>query len=314
MTVIEKQCKHCGSKFTFDYEPCGKGSGNRLKRPYCSSDCALLHKKLMKTVALVSRLKKICVECNREFYVPRCLSHRQLCSNECRYKHTSRTQIKHHEIQLNCVFCQKAFLTKSTSRKFCSHKCMHLSRIDHVDRICENCGKQFDTKRSYVPRFCSKQCTFTGQSKGLVASHVNGRTGYRLDIKDSPYFKSSFEADYYRYCVQVLNVVPQYELQTFNVNVDGKHKFYTPDFWFSEDNRFVELKGVRESDSRFSQLLNSNSRARNVAIAQGHKIDVIYMNDFYSQLRTNGLYDLITNLEHRDYAGTKHLIRKHVKD
>jgi hypothetical protein len=72
----------------------------------------------------------------------------------------------------------------------------------------------------------------------------------------------------------------------------------------------VELKGVREGKSRFSRLLNSNSRSREAVVSSGQRIDVVYMNDFYSELRRQGLYDTIANIENRDYAGTKHLISK----
>jgi len=129
---------------------------------------------------------------------------------------------------------------------------------------------------------------------------------------DSPYFKSSFEADYYRYCVHVLGVTPKYEAKAFHVVVDGVEKCYTPDFWFSAEDRYVELKGVREGKSRFSKLLNSNSRARKAIVTSGQHIDVIYMDDFYNELRRLGVYDLIPNLEHRNYADTERLICKHV--
>jgi len=61
---------------------------------------------------------------------------------------------------------------------------------------------------------------------------------------------------------------------------------------------------------RFSKLLNSNARAREAVVASGQQIDVTYMDEFYGELRRNGLYDTIPNLENRDYAGTEHLISK----
>jgi hypothetical protein len=62
--------------------------------------------------------------------------------------------------------------------------------------------------------------------------------------------------------------------------------------------------------SRFSKLLNSNACTREVVASSGQRIDVVYMNDFYDELRRQGLYHTIANLEHRDYAGTQHFISK----
>lgn len=309
MNIIEKQCKHCGCTFQFNYEPNGKGSGNKLRRPYCTEVCATTHRKLMSRAQISSRSAKICVECGDKFYVMKCHSSRKLCSNECRYKYTAKALTKKKLHVLTCKQCLITFSSKRVCRRFCSPKCFCSSRLDRHTLACEVCSKQIVTKKSYVPRFCSKRCTHEAQSRGMITSHVNGRSGFRSDILNSPYFKSSFEADYYRYCLHV-NMVPLYEHKTFHVVIDGKEKRYTPDFWHSIGDFYVELKGVREGESRFSKLLNSNARSRETVVASGQHIDVVYMNDFYDELHRQGLYYTIANLENRDYASTEYLISK----
>jgi hypothetical protein len=296
--------------FQFNYEPNCKGSGSRLHRPYCTDECAVAHRKLMSHAPMPSRLVKTCVEYGDEFYVPKCHNNRKLCSNACRHKYTAKALTKNELRTLTCVQCLGTFSTKNVNRRFCSPKCFAASRFDRHTLVCEVCSEPIVTKKSYVPRFCSKRCTREAQSRDMVASHVNGRSCFRSDILNSPYFKSSFEADYYRYCLH-LGKMPFYEHRSFHVVIDGKEKCYTPDFWFSDEDRYVELKGVREGKSRFSKLLNSNARSREVVVASGQRIDVVYMNDFYGELRRQGLYHTIANLEHRDYAGTQHLISKH---
>lgn len=313
VTTVQKTCKQCDEVFSFVYEPNGKGSGNTLRQQCCSERCKRLRRKSRKSLKLVTRLTKSCVVCAEDFYVPVSLSKQKTCSNACRYKYASLTRDITHFV-FTCFACDSRFETRNKRQKYCSLTCGKRAKVDQVERICEMCAKKFTTKRSYVPRFCSKQCLNEAQSCGKVISHVNGRSGYRSDIIDSPYFKSSFEADYCRYCVVVLGEKPQYECKTFRVVVNGKERCYTPDFWFERDNRFVELKGVEEDDSIFSKKLNSNSNARNELVSSGQPITLIYMNDFYSMLKRDGLYETIENLENRDYVGTKHLIIKHSKN
>lgn len=309
MSVIEKQCKYCGAHFQIVHEIKGKGSSAKLRRLYCSLECQISQRKQRNRIFLPTRMTKLCVECGNEFYVPESLKTRLLCSNACRYVHTAKLMTKHSVHALKCMHCKDEFHSKNEKRKFCSLKCYYAAQCNRHTSKCEVCDALILSKKSYQPRFCGKRCTYIAQSRGLIATHINGRSRYRTDIVNSPYFKSSFEADYYRYCLYV-NMTPSYEQKTFHVTVDGVEKHYTPDFWV-KDNHYIELKGVREGTSRFSKLLNSNSRVREAVVSLGYQIDVLYMSDFYLMLREQQLYDVIPNLEHKDYASTKHLIVKH---
>ncbi len=144
----------------------------------------------------------------------------------------------------------------------------------------------------------------------MVKSHTCGRSGWRLDIVDSPYFKSSLEADYARYC-NYSNIKYEYEKHVFEVKLSESTKFYTPDFYLPETDEFIELKGVRLSANAFSKKINSNSHVREALQAQGTRIKVIYMDDFYSFLREHHLYDKIPNLENKHYGNTACFIKTH---
>jgi hypothetical protein len=91
----------------------------------------------------------------------------------------------------------------------------------------------------------------------------------------------------------------------------GKKRYYTPDFYLPSTDVYVELKGVKEGNSKFSKKINSNSSARNALISSGTNITVLYMVDFYAMLKSLHLYDKIPNLENRSYGKTAHLIKAH---
>lgn len=311
--LIEKICKNCNLKFSFEYEPAGKGSGNQLCRKYCGPSCKEEVKFSRRYNSLSTRLEKKCEICNSIFFVPKSLSNRKLCSKACRHAHHSKVLKQHQVIEKFCVQCCTSFFASEVSKKkFCSPNCFSRSQQSKNHLICEVCHKDFFVKKSYQARFCSKKCASIAQSNGLVKIHVSGRSGTRTDIENSPYFKSSFEADYYRYCLQCLNIRPLYEYQTFTLQVNGNLRYYTPDFYFPNEDEFVELKGVKYAkENKFAELLNSNFECYEQLRSMNVKIRIIYMNDFYSELKQNGLYLTITNLENRDYANTKHLICKH---
>lgn len=314
MKIVEKTCKYCSTQFIIEYDGHGKGSGSKTKKAYCSVECEKNQKKISIKAKFKTRICKNCVVCNEEFYVPLSLQKRLCCSNNCRYKHTPTVTTKLEVLNLHCKQCNQEFVSKNNVRKYCSSACSSLAKQRQIVVTCEVCHLQTTVKKSYKPRFCSKSCTLIAQSKGLIATHLNGRSGFRTDINDSPYFKSTFEADYYRYCQQILKLTPEYEKHTFKVELDGKVRFYTPDFFFKETNTFIELKGVKQGESKFSKLLNSNSPARIALCEQENNIQVIYMHDFYSELKEKNLYNVIENLEHRNYGKTKHLIVKRNKD
>lgn len=311
--IVEKHCKHCNVRFEFTYEPVGKGSGNALRKTYCGNACQIEARLAAKKKPYATRFQKSCEVCSNTFYVPKSLLARKTCSNACRFKRHSKISIG-ETLEKVCQTCGKCFQTQIRRRKYCSPTCSSEGQMNRTTTQCEICNVTVTSKKSYEPRFCSKTCQREAQSRGMIATHVNGRSGFRNDIENSPYFKSSYEADYYRYCAFTGMKLPKYECKSFHLTVNGKPKCYTPDFWHEDEKRYVELKGVKRGKSKFSVLVNSNVDSVNEVISLGENVEIIYMNDFYRRLREENLYDSIPNLENRDYAGTVHLIRKRSQD
>lgn len=313
MKKVEKTCKNCGVKFSLECEINGKGSTAKLRQNFCSRKCSAKHSQRSD---VGSKIELICNVCGIHFFRFKSGRNRKSCSNACRFKFAATIAKKNPIFYLNCLFCKKQFETNNDKRKYCSEHCFNLSQCDRTEVKCELCGKINNFKKSYAKtaRFCSKLCVYQAQSKGMIKSHVNGRSGYRLDLNEKRYFKSSFEADYNRYC-DIINVKTEYEFRTFEIDVNGKKKFYTPDFYLPQTDEFIELKGIKLGESKYSKLINSNSEARELLSKQGLiKISVLYMNDFYKMLKESDLYLKIPNLEQRNYAITKKLIVKHEKN
>jgi len=310
MKRIEKTCKQCQVIFFVEYEPKGSGTGNVARIKYCSKNCKKLFSK--NNANLFERVKKSCSVCSKSFFAfPSQAMNRATCSKACCREHMKKINKKYEVITKTCLVCPSTFLcNENNDRKYCSQMCSKKATDRKKSIECEVCGVVFLAKASKFPRFCNKICSRKAQSLGLIKSHTNGRSGWRSDIVNSPYFKSSFEADYARYCNFNL-IIFEYEKKVFSVGLGEKTRYYTPDFYLPELDEYVELKGVRESENSFSKMLNSNSQARETLRDLGVNIKVIYMNDFYEMLKTTGLWEKITNLENKNYAKTVHLIRTH---
>lgn len=308
MKTVEKTCKECSQQFIIKYENTGRGSGNCSRRSICSSGCRTA-RKLRSRSDVGRKVELTCKVCDRTYRLyPSQAKISKTCSKECRREYQRQIVTRVETRTITCVTCNAGFVTKNTKRKFCSQGCAKNASLRRVERTCEICSKKTLQKQSCKSRFCSKDCTALAQSRGLVATHVNGRSGYRSDLGDL-YFKSSFEADYCRF-LRWTNQPFEYESKTFTITVNGKQRYYTPDVYLCERDVYLELKGVPKGNSKFSQLLNSNAQAREAVT--GANIEVVYMNDFYKMLRECGLYAQIPNLENRNYAQTKHLIVKRV--
>lgn len=116
------------------------------------------------------------------------------------------------------------------------------------------------------------------------------------------YFRSSLEADYARYC-NYAGIEAQYEPKTFQVTIGALEVNYTPDFFHPNTNEYVELKAGRK-DRAFEKNLIALEKLK----SDGLNIRVLYMKDFYNGLKSQELFDVIPNLEFRDYKGTKQLV------
>lgn len=66
-----------------------------------------------------------------------------------------------------CIQCGKTFASVKKNRKYCSDKCKQAWLTAHgrfnnrVVRVCERCGKEFETSKYDATRFCSTRCANT---------------------------------------------------------------------------------------------------------------------------------------------------------
>lgn len=298
-----KNCIICGAKFCVSYFPIGIGSANVLRKKYCSIEC----KNNTKTK---SKIEKKCEVCSKSFLTFQSVN-KKCCSQKCKGIAHRGERVLH--IDRNCEFCGKQFrLPLNNTQKFCNPECFANSSKRRTILTCLVCSKEFSVKTGLASsrKHCSRKCQFHSQSSGVIKVNVSGRQGSREDLNHSDIFKSSYEADYMRWC-NYNNIIVKYSPKTFVLQLNGKQKHYTPDFFRIEDEMYIELKGIRKVEgNKCSERINSNFESFLQLQSSGTKIEIIYMEDFYNSLRLSGQYILIPNLENRNYAATKCLIRK----
>lgn len=245
-----------------------------------------------------------CVACNKIYYKsPSKAKGSKYCSRMC-MNTTQALANKKERIEVKCEYCNDIFEKPHDSKqRFCSFDCSQsFAKPEIVSIVCEYCSTTFEKPESRVTKFCGKSCQHKAQSSGLIEIPSSGRMGFRKDLPSNYFFKSSLEADYARYC-EAINKPYIYEHKTFEVNIGGSTKVYTPDFYHPDENKYVETKAIRR-DQKYS----GNISAAEELINQGVNLEIMLMSDFYKMLRRKGLYYGIDNLENKNYLGTKSLI------
>ena len=244
------------------------------------------------------KVKLVCEQCKSEYFLPPSKSkNSRFCSRKC--KDENKTI---HKEKSNCLHCQKEFTVKR-GKKYCSRDCyIKANKKPRIDLNCNFCGKDYQKPVGENTKYCSKTCQYKAQSSGLHEIPSNGRMGFRKDLPDNYFFKSSLEADYARWC-EATNKPYVYEHKTFTVQYEGRDKQYTPDFYHPDDDKYVELKAIRR-DRKF----NSNLLAADILKSEGVNIDVLLMHEFYTNIKQSGHYWLVDNIENKNYNGTRHLI------
>lgn len=300
----EKTCKMCNCTFIVKAQKMGSGSLGALRRKYCSNGCKIKwNKNFSKKMLNVS-----CLLCKKMFKTYPSTKTRY-CSYAC--KHLSHgDKLRHERQKRKCLVCDVEMEISLTSKqKFCNKKCSYIGKRKRVECSCSVCGKNFSRKTSSIKSvnvFCCRSCQFVGQSCGLIKIYCTGRRGERLDLPGI-IFRSSFEADFMR-VANFLGKKLFFEQKTYEILLEsGKCVKYTPDF-IDEDGKLYELKACRnEINDNFSKIMNSNIQ-KALKLQTTEILKIVYMNDFYKELKENGLYNKIPNLENRDYNGTRKLI------
>ena len=278
------KCMQCDALFDVVYEIGDQGSLNACKRKYCSKSCKQAFNKT--NLTSTRKIELTCQHCSKTFCRPISQSiTAKFCSKECQKLST-------------CKFCSscKSPISNRIVDSIC-YGCRLASR--RVTYTCTMCLKTWQDLPSNPRKFCSRNCQWHAQSAGLIKLPIHGRCGFRVDLNDGNYYKSSLEADFARFCNHK-GLIYHYEHKTFELLVNDKKVFYTPDFYLPDSNEYVEMKGNRH-DGRY----NSNLDCVETLKKLGVDIRVNLMTEFYNDIRGLG----IQNIEGFDYNGTKSLIQ-----
>lgn len=290
-------CKHCNEEFVISFDHT-QGGFSSCNKKYCSAEC----KNAKRREKSISSILLKCLFCEKDYTLPPSLAKQsKYCSRVCQNRFLARQNAK-ERVTIACHACQSSFeVIVNSKRKYCTTKCASSdNRLERVTIACKICGRDFEKYSTSVIRFCGRKCQYAAQSSGEIKIYSRGRSGVRSDL--GIYFRSSLEADYVRYCNHV-GIEVQYEPKTFSVKIGESEVSYTPDFFHPTTGEYVELKAGRR-DHAFEKNLIALEELK----AGGLNIRVLYMKDFYNSLKTQELFDVIPNLEFRNYKGTKQLV------
>jgi hypothetical protein len=113
--------------------------------------------------------------------------------------------------------------------------------------LCLDCKKQLKTLKSERCRSCSLKKFhrdnpnfYTGKNNPMFGKVTHPKPIIYKGIK----FRSSYEVAYYKYCLKN-NIKVSYETKTFDLG----HTTYTPDFYLSETDEYIEIKGYWRGDA-----------------------------------------------------------------
>lgn len=295
-------CKNCNLGFVINFKMSDQGSIAKCNRLYCCNKCK---KAYLKKNGSKNSIKLRCKHCSNVYFKPKSLSiNSKFCSRICQNRSYANENQKDRK-QINCKVCDKVLsVIENSKRKYCSHKCSHLGQKGNTKIFkCAVCKQEKVILENDNRTYCGRNCQYKAQSLGMIKIPTKGRSGYRIDLPATMYFKSALEADYARY-LKFLNIDFKYECKCFELDDSGKKRRYTPDFYIDKEDMFVEMKAGRK-DKKFSKNLECVQLVKN----RGYNIKVIYMSEFYDMLKKENLYEEIPNIERRNYKKTKHLIR-----
>jgi len=293
-TNLSRSCKGCNTEFTIIIpETNGSGSKNSLRRIFCTDKCKNQYNRKKQE----GKITRECKVCNKNF-----LSYPSQNNSFCSKKCKIASQIK--LTTNNCLLCNITFEAKPSriNEFFCSRKCFN--DFNRETKVCVTCKKTFQIKKSdsHIVR-CSRKCQFIDQSNGKIKIHLNGRTGYRIDLGFKYYFKSSLEADFARF-LNYFGIEFQYEQTTFQTTIGA----YTPDFFIPQLNLFIELKGVENNGKPFENLMTRNLEKQEGLKEKNYNIITITQKEFINGIKKAELWNTIPNLEQKNYKKTRNLV------
>lgn len=158
-----RKCAFCGNIFSFlmCYEKEGKNAGT-----YCSNKCRDEGKKK-------KRLRKECMKCHKEFFVPKSRASRKYCSLQCSGNNKSR-------ITKTCVTCGDKYDVnkhREETSKCCSFQCLieynaTINRKGKLNARNRLIRKSWQETRKKVLERDGHVCKVCGSNKTLHVHHI----------------------------------------------------------------------------------------------------------------------------------------------
>lgn len=242
---IEIECNYC-HKIFHDYK-----YRLRAKTHFCSFSCKS-----------ASTKKVVICKCGKEFTVSK-LSNRKFCSTKCGHKYqTKRTGKK---ITCTCLNCNKTFEWYAfQDRKFCSHQCVneyyklgYKKGTEHINyknglfmngKTCVDCGVQISRNKGVRCIKCNGIFY-----RGINSPHFGRMYRASRTFYNNRWFRSSWEANFAKWC-DFSGITWEYESKTFSLIIKNKATTYTPDFYLSDFDCYIEIKGrwIRDSYKKFN--------------------------------------------------------------
>lgn len=176
-----------------------------------------------------------CAHCHKE-KDPRT---KKYCSKAC--EGLARTKIK----DISCCICTKIFKPRNKDSKYCNLECLRLSMVgkpkseEHRKKLSEAALKR-DMSGKNNPHY------------GKPAAHGNGCWHTNWE-NQTGYLRSSWELAYAKY-LDELKIPYLMEHKafpiTYNYNNEIKEGTYRPDFYLTNEDKFIEIKGWWRDDAK----------------------------------------------------------------
>lgn len=150
---------------------------------------------------------------------------------------------------------------------------LHLIKKPRITLICNNpaCQKKFEVLpyKAKIRKYCSNDCVMQIVGKMTTSPKAaKSKPGIRGDISPNICFYSTWEANIAR-VFNLLGIKWEYAPKIFNL---GAHT-YRPDFYLSDDNKFIEVKNFM---GEYSLMRDREFRKRFPNI----KLDVISKEEY----------------------------------
>lgn len=158
-------CTQCGIEFS---NP--KRALKPHKHYFCSNDC-------WQTYCRSKRQTSVCQQCGKEYEHNKKNRAGLFCSRECAFEYKRTKKSKQTSWIRKCKTCEKIFLIKGHTAKYCSDECRRLGinnaarkratynsrdlrkeRYIPREKACKNCGNKFWTEFKGLRDFCSDDC------------------------------------------------------------------------------------------------------------------------------------------------------------